>query len=379
MVFFLPDAIGGVYSVVNNLLRHVPDPEKVNVIAYSNKCVRREQIGSVDNNVRLTKFSYHCKDNIYHTVHGMGDLIRGYQGSIIATDMPELQMVEFLGLNNPLVFIVLGDFDHYYSIATLHEGIIDRYIAISKEIYDRLISLLPHRAKDIQLAYFPTPEVGEKRIASSGDSLRVIYVSRLEERKNPLILPAIDALLKRKGVRVEVTVVGDGPLRGELEKEIAGADNFRLTGFLNNHDLHTLYRDNDVFLMTSASEGLPVSLIEAMKTGLVPVVSDIPGGIREIVEDGGTGYLVDPSDVEKFAGRIEMLARDKALYNNLSANAVEFADKTFHPARCSQVYWDIISDASRTGRTKKHSPASPGALDKKWLPNSVVRLLRSAK
>jgi len=379
MVFFLPDAIGGVYSVVNNLLNHVPDPGNVSVVAYSNECVRREQISTVNNNIRLIKFSYHCKDNIYHTVGRLGSLIRENKDCIIATDMLELQMVQFLGLRQPLVFIVLGDFEHYYSIAAGHQGIIDSFVAISKEIYEKLCNLLPHRRKDIRLAYFPTPEVPEKRTAPPAQSLRIVYVSRLEERKNPLLIPAIDAILKNRGRQVTITIVGDGPLRGQLEKAIGVQSNFRLAGFLDNQRLHEIYKENDVFLMTSESEGLPVSLIEAMKTGLVPVVSDIPGGIREIVEHGKNGYLVDAADAAAFAGRIEALISSRELYNNMSAKAVEFADTTFDPTRCSQVYWDIVSEASRSARVKTYSPAPPGALDKKWLPNSVVRFLRNTK
>jgi glycosyltransferase involved in cell wall biosynthesis len=379
MIFFLPDVIGGVYSVVNNLLDYVPDREKTTVIAYSNTCVAREQIRTLNNRVRLTKFSYHCKDNIYHTVRGMGDLLHGSNDCIIATDMLELQMVQFLGLKNPLVYIVLGDFDHYYSIAVQHEGIIDAFAAISREIYEKLLVLLPHRKNDIRQAYFPTPEVREKRTRGAGEDLKVVYVSRLEDRKNPLLLPAIDTIWKKKGLRTTVTIVGDGPLRASLEKEIAGRDNFRFTGFLDNRRLHEVYRENDIFLMTSTSEGLPVSLIEAMKTGLVPVVSDIPGGIREIVENGRTGYLVDPSDASAYAERMEELINNRELYNKMSADVVEFADKTFHPVRCSQEYWNIVSEASHSGRTKAFSPAAPGALDKKWLPNSVVRFLRNTK
>ncbi|MDO6434159.1 glycosyltransferase family 4 protein [Flavitalea sp. BT771] len=379
MVFFLPDAIGGVYSVVNNLLDHVPDPGNVAVVAYSNECVRREQISTVNNNVRLIKFSYHCKDNIYHTVGGLGSLIGKNNDCIIATDMLELQMVQFLGLRQPVVLIVLGDFGHYYSIAEEHEGVIDSFVAISREIYEKLCHLLPHRRNDIRLAYFPTPAVHEKRTASAAENLRVVYVSRLEERKNPLLIPEIDAILKSRGTQVTITIVGDGPLRGQLETAIGGRSNFRLTGFLDNQRLHEIYKENDVFLMTSESEGLPVSLIEAMKTGLVPVVSDIPGGIREIVENGKNGYLVEAGNAPAFAERIGELVSNRGLYNNLSANAVEFADSTFDPIRCSRLYWDIIAETSNRDRVKTYRPAPPGALDKKWLPNSVVRFLRNTK
>jgi glycosyltransferase involved in cell wall biosynthesis len=255
--------------------------------------------------------------------------------------------------------------------------VIDRYIAISREILDKLLALLPHRKDQIRLAYFSTPAVPVRRAAGATGRLKLIYVSRLEDGKNPLMLPQINRLLKAEGLEVEWTIVGDGPLRAELEKEIGNNANFRLAGFLSATELSREYRRHDIFILPSGHEGIPVSLIEAMKTGLAPIVSDISGGIREIVTNGNNGFLCPLGDAAAFAATIGKLNADRGLLEAVCSMAADFADKTFDPASCAERYWSVIREAEVTAGPKDFSAAPPGMLDSRWLPNPVVRLIRT--
>jgi glycosyltransferase involved in cell wall biosynthesis len=376
-VFFLPNVVGGVSSVINNILGFTPQLKGTNVIAYSDSRDQRKKIDNFNENAVISRFTYHSIDNIYYTTRRMFAFAPADLSCIVATDILELIMVQRMRIEKPVVYIVMGDFKHYYDTAVVHGGVVDIFVAISKEIYDKLVDLLPHRKKDIRLAYFPTPEIKIKRQRTDSPFLRIIYVSRLEDVKNPLMLPLIDGILKGKGIGVEWTIVGDGPLRADLEKAIGDAPNFKLTGFLSSAGLAQAYTRHDIFLLPSANEGIPVSLIEAMKTGLVPVVSDITGGIREIVEDDRNGWLCPPDDATAFAARIERLHHDRSLVENISSNAIRYAEKLFDPRACSTLYWNIIDEASRSERPKVYNPAKPGFLDRNWLPNKVVRFIRN--
>jgi len=381
IVFFLPDVVGGVASVVNNILQYAPDGSNVDVIAYSDSRISRKTLDPMLYAGSFSRFIYNGDDSNFFTAKRLFRQTPSDLACIVATDVPELKMVQRLRLNKPVVYIVLGDFGHYYDLALHNEGIIDSYIAISREIENRLIHLLPHRRQDIHLAYAPTPAVPVKRTpAGNTDPLRIIYVARLEEGKNPLILPRIDALLKTNGIEVQWTVVGDGPLRAQLETAIGDAENFTLTGFLSSADLSRQYTSHDIFMLPSEYEGLPVSLIEAMKTGLTPIVSDLPGGIREVVEPGIDGFLCPPSDEKAFAAAIRRLHEDRGLLEHLSAKAEAFADLIFDPGKCANRYWNVIDEAVKAApRRKKHIIRRNGALDREWLPNIVVRLLRKVQ
>ena len=379
IVFFLPDVVGGVASVVNNILQYAPDRSNVNVVAYSDSRIPRKTLDPMLYAGGFSRFVYHGDDSNFFTAKHLFRATPPDMSCIVATDVLELKMVQRLRLNIPVVYIVLGDFEHYYDLALHNEGIIDSYIAISREIENRLIHLLPHRRQDIRLAYAPTPAVPVRR-KTTGGPLRIIYVARLEEGKDPLLLPRIDALLKADGIDVRWTVVGDGPLRADLEKAIGDAHNFTLAGFLSSAELSRQYTGHDIFLLPSLHEGLPVSLIEAMKTGLTPIVSDLPGGIREVVEPGIDGFLCPPSDAHAFATAVQRLHRDRILLENLSARAEAFAAQIFDPERCAGAYWQTIADTVGSApRKKDHIIRRNGTLDRQWLPNIVVRLLRKVQ
>jgi glycosyltransferase involved in cell wall biosynthesis len=377
VIFYMPDVIGGVYSVVNNIISNCSYPYKIQVVAYSDECIQREKIKSVSSNSELIKFVYNGKDNAYHTAKRLYHSTAVNAYTLVASDMLELQMVELLELNIPVIYMVMGDFGHYYDTTIKYQFIIDKFIAISGEIYNNLIKLLPtERHQDIELIYFPTPRVQKIRENNKNSSFSIIYVARLEDGKNPLILPEINSILISKGINVNWTIVGDGPLRASLEEKLSGLNNFTLLGFLNNDKLHQAYLKNQLFILPSESEGLPVSMIEAMKTGLVPVVSDISGGIREVVKNGENGFLCNHSNPVEFAKRIEELIRNPRKMEQFSSACVKLANQLFDPEIASNTYFQAYLDASQSKRTKQFNAQTPGALDKRFIPNFMVRLMR---
>lgn len=100
-------------------------------------------------------------------------------------------------------------------------------------------------------------------------------------------------------------VIGDGPLRGELE---AGApDNVRFLGFRD--DMAGVYASLDVLVQPSYREGMPMTLLEAMAGGL-PVVATRVGAAADLIDNGRTGMLVPPADVPAMTAAVRSLLRD---------------------------------------------------------------------
>jgi glycosyltransferase involved in cell wall biosynthesis len=105
-------------------------------------------------------------------------------------------------------------------------------------------------------------------------------------------------------------IIGDGERRAELEALVRGAGLAGRVAFLGwRHDLDRIYADLDVVVLTSANEGSPVSLIEAMAAAC-PVVATSVGGVRDLVEDGVSGLLVPSGDAAATAEAIEAVLRD---------------------------------------------------------------------
>ncbi|MBI3448542.1 MAG: glycosyltransferase [Acidobacteria bacterium] len=129
-------------------------------------------------------------------------------------------------------------------------------------------------------------------------------VMSLTRKKNPAIL--VDAARRVALERPETrfVLVGEGPLRGEIEAAIAAAglrDSFRLAGL--RRDIPDVLRSIDLLALPSDREGMPNVVLEAMASGL-PVVATAVGGTPEVVRDGVTGRLVPPRDAAGMAAAI---------------------------------------------------------------------------
>jgi glycosyltransferase involved in cell wall biosynthesis len=162
---------------------------------------------------------------------------------------------------------------------------------------------------------------------------RVVAVGRLKPPKDCLTL--VRALAGLSPGSFEALIVGDGPDRGALEAEIRRlglAERVQLAG--ERRDVPELLAASDVFVLSSASEGLPVSVLEAMAAEL-PVIASAVGGMSELVVDGETGLLVPPGDADELAAALGRVIADRNLRRRFGAagraRAEELFDlRTFH-------------------------------------------------
>ncbi len=157
-------------------------------------------------------------------------------------------------------------------------------------------------------------DVSARRRAGGG-KLRILSVARLIEKKG--ITYALEAMPRLGDLAYEYLVIGDGPLRSELEDQVRRLGIMRQVRFLGAQDSGTIRRylkDADVFLAPSVTgaggdkEGIPVVLMEAMASG-VPVLTTANGAIDELVEDGRTGFLVPERDPAALGAKLLALSR----------------------------------------------------------------------
>ena len=167
----------------------------------------------------------------------------------------------------------------------------------------------------------------------------VLYVGRLERVKG------VERLLPMWSARpghdaATLVIVGDGPLRAQLEREAAVRGLGRSVRFLGSHpEVAAFYLMTDVFVLPSATEGLSNALLEAMAAGL-PVVASNVGGNRDVVENGVSGFLVDWADPRNPAELVGRLLDDAALRRRLGAAASRRA-RDFSIATVADRYADL--------------------------------------
>lgn len=159
--------------------------------------------------------------------------------------------------------------------------------------------------------------------------IRIGTVGRLDVQKNyPLFLEAAAALCQRyPDIRFEI--VGEGPEQARLEAEIArlGLGGTVVLG-LPRRDIAGFLAGIDQFWLTSDWEGTPNVVLEAMAAG-VPVVATAVGGTPELIEDGRSGFLVEPGSPDAFVSRAIRLLDDEELARAVGQRAQELAATRF--------------------------------------------------
>jgi colanic acid/amylovoran biosynthesis glycosyltransferase len=151
------------------------------------------------------------------------------------------------------------------------------------------------------------------------DSLQLICVGRLVPQKGQhILIEAISALIQR-GTPVHLRLVGDGPDRPSLERQVDRLNlraHVTFTGSVNRDQVAGLLELSDLFVLASFAEGIPVALMEAMARE-IPVISTYIAGIPELIRPGIDGILVPPSDVDSLASAIQQVAADPELRQRL--------------------------------------------------------------
>ena len=178
----------------------------------------------------------------------------------------------------------------------------------------------------------------------------MLAVGRLREPKDFTTLVRAAARLEPGAVAVQIA--GDGPDRPALEAEIArlaAGDRVELLG--ERADVPELLAAADVFVLPSLSEGMPISVLEAMAAGLPVVASDV-GGVGELVRDGETGALVGAGDPAALADALARLASSLAAPARQGKAGRRRVETDFSPAAFRAAHLDAY-DAALAGRRKR--------------------------
>ncbi|MFQ6028271.1 MAG: glycosyltransferase [Dehalococcoidia bacterium] len=218
----------------------------------------------------------------------------------------------------------------------------------------------------------------EFRVRKPGPSLRLLTVARLVEKKGIEYAIRAVSIIQESHPHIDVSlnIVGDGELRSSLESlriSLGLEDSVHFLGWLDQDEVRQEMRAADVFVLPSVTaadggkEGVPVSLMEAMASG-IPVVSTTHSGIPELVEDGVSGYLVGEHDVAALAHRICQFVDTPKLAETMGRAGRAFVDRNYNIAtlnqRLSWIYTQLLQnepliDFERANALKIAEPEPP--------------------
>lgn len=171
----------------------------------------------------------------------------------------------------------------------------------------------------------------------------IVSFSRIDKNKNIDLLLRAAARIK-ESYSVKLIIAGDGPELVNLKlavEQLNMRDNVEFAGFITKiEDKIKIYSDSKLFISCSKGEGFPVSLLEAMSCGCVPVVSNV-GDIVDVIRQGENGFVFNDTDDEKeLATLLQQLLADDELIEKMRREAVKI--KTIVSVENNAKTWDSV-------------------------------------
>jgi glycosyltransferase involved in cell wall biosynthesis len=236
------------------------------------------------------------------------------------------------------VFIMHCDDPVYYDAINQRGDVMDAIVCVSEYLTHEVRRRRPELASRVYHIPFGVELPSQPKVKSSLQEgpLEVIYCGRLsEEQKRIGDVAQIINDCYRNALPTRFHIAGSGPDEDQFFASLKEpmADGFVIRyGKLPHADISALLERCHVFLLTSAYEGLPVSLLEAMAHGVVPVVSAVKSGIPEIVEHAENGFTLPIGDIDSFCNHLKLLANSSSILQKCSNNAknsIEHSAYTF--------------------------------------------------
>jgi len=273
---------------------------------------------------------------------------------VVATLAPSaFEVLRYL----PPQVVALGmgqsDDPQVYRLLNLYNTFYQACVVVSRHMLAQL--KLPKPTHYIPYG-IPVPAYTKR--ASDGGPLRILYLGRLERpQKRVQLFPQVLEALRSSGIASHWTIAGDGPemewLKARMDSRPGSTVSF--IGKVDYKNVPSLLREQDIYVLTSDFEGLPLSLLEAMASGLVPVVSDLPSGIPEVVTDN-TGALVDPYNVQGYADAIIRLGRKRDELHKKSAAARRVVEKDFSVVKMADRWIELLDQFSPQSTSWPRNP-----------------------
>jgi glycosyltransferase involved in cell wall biosynthesis len=246
-----------------------------------------------------------------------------------------------------------------YLLDHLTAGLSDRVVFNSEEIID--FALAKEGVKREQVAFIPngidieaksSPDAGamiRTQLGISAEAPVIGSVARLYPQKGHACLLSAFAKVLQECPETVLLVVGDGPLRGELEAQASSLNIDRSLRFLGERaDLADVLDALDLYVQASLWEGMSIALMQAMLCE-IPVVATSVDGTVEIIDDKDTGFLVKPGDSEALAGGILYALKDKDSARGIGKNGAAMVNREFSVrkmvSRFDDMYRELLGPA----------------------------------
>ena len=284
-------------------------------------------------------------------------VIRGFKPTVVIACLgpSSYEILRYVPESVTRLGVVQSDYPEVYGPIVPYARFFDATIGVSQQIAANLRDHpLLGRVPSFYLPYgVPVPGHSVRRVLGPVEPIRILYLGRVcREQKRVHLFPEILRQLRNADLPFQWTIAGDGSERGWLEARMTSAPNSRIhfTGPINYRDVPRIFDSHDVFLLASHAEGLPLSLLESMGHGLVPVVSNLRSGVSDVV-DQDCGILVDPDNVDGYAAGIVWLARNREAFAVMAEKAARKVRANYSVAAMADRWLTLLTQLRKKSGT----------------------------
>jgi colanic acid/amylovoran biosynthesis glycosyltransferase len=294
----------------------------------------------------------------------------------------------------PTVGILHSDDPYYWAIQDefvfgASEYRVSALVCVSKEIEQQVLARNPQPTSVRRIPYgVPIPALSAER---NEGPFRIGYVGRLTQEQKRIGDVTLALCRATEEIpNVEAVIYGDGPDKELVESILAARPKAKVVsaGAVSANVIQNELRECHAVVLLSDYEGLPISLLEAMACGCVPICRRTRSGIGELIEHEVTGLLVS-DNVDSFVAAVRRLHEDRALLAALSANARELIVNDFSTDRSADQWASMLGELQRErrGSVKRpraialpsFNPALESADMRNAEPSLVIQSLRRAR
>lgn len=378
LTFAFVNCLGGIPSFYRNIISHTSLANKFHIRIVLVKALedKRPEISEKIDVDEEIDFRYSITDNQFFVQRSLARLI-GYEKGALITDVAIVIEATVRFKTPKTLFHLIHDF-FYIHQQFKYQDYIDVSISHSSFFRDVIFAADPLKSegKNFYLPY-GVRQPSELPIKNN-EILNLVFIGRLDEKKGVLLLKKIEDSLQKEGIAVNWSIIGKGHLRQHLDKQWAGCSNVKFFEPEHSAQVYNLLLEQDIFVFPTVFEGTPVSIMECMACGVVTITNDLPGGIKDMVGND-TGFLCHLNCIEDFVRCIKRLHYDRQLLNSMQANAARKVKEQFNIVTNSDNYFKLFARYQEFSASSKPILPRLPFLDRSFIPNKIVSLIRNVK
>lgn len=311
-------------------------------------------------------FKFNSNNNLHYTAKKFDTFLKSNNiEKLIVNDSFELQLLQIAKVKIKTIFILHGDYDHYYNTAIANIGIIDLFVCVSRQIESKLL-LLNNELNTVLLGpYVPAPNL---EIIKNSEATTITFIGRPDDSKG---FHVIMNLVKRTQ-EIERPINWNIILGGEY-KDLDNFPNVNYQWNIENKKVQGILASSDIFILPSRAEGFPISVVEALFYENICITSDLEV-FKDIIQQHNIGYVVHDEDVDSYWRFTLRLISSVDAKNDMIQKIRNFDWRGYlfnEPSFLKLLYIKDLKDKPSFFTSQKL-----GILDNKYVPNLITFLLR---